>query len=180
MSRKYTIPTDVLERAEAIVSHMDIVAQESIAIVLAGKLGLALENIADVLGKCRASVVNLKRSFAKRCQQENMNIKDRRGGRRHELLSEAEETEILAKWASSAEKGELVCAARIAADISEKVGHKIAKQSVYNILARHGWRKVAPDTVHPKNDPEKVKDWEKKLQNCWLPNSPQNGSKGDK
>jgi hypothetical protein len=35
---------------------------------------------------------------------------------------------------------------------------------VYRLLARHGWRKVAPDTRHPKSRPEVQEDWKKKLQ----------------
>jgi hypothetical protein len=29
------------------------------------------------------------------------------------------------------------------------------------MLARHDWRKVAPDTRHPKSDPQAQQDWKK-------------------
>jgi hypothetical protein len=32
---------------------------------------------------------------------------------------------------------------------------------IYRLLARHGWRKVAPDTRHPKSKPEVQEAWKK-------------------
>jgi hypothetical protein len=32
---------------------------------------------------------------------------------------------------------------------------------VYRLLERHGWRKVAPDTHHPKSDPAAQEEWKK-------------------
>ncbi|MEK7675971.1 MAG: winged helix-turn-helix domain-containing protein [Verrucomicrobiota bacterium] len=32
---------------------------------------------------------------------------------------------------------------------------------MYRFLARQGWRKVAPDTRHPKSDPQVQEDWKK-------------------
>ena len=32
---------------------------------------------------------------------------------------------------------------------------------VYRLLARHGWRKVAPDTRHPKSSPAAQQEWKK-------------------
>ncbi len=33
------------------------------------------------------------------------------------------------------------------------LGPRIALSTLYRVLARHGWRKLAPDTAHPKGDP---------------------------
>ncbi|AIA31836.1 helix-turn-helix domain-containing protein [Leptospirillum ferriphilum] len=41
----------------------------------------------------------------------------------------------------------------IHAALEERVGHTVPKSTVYRLLARHGWRKVSPDTRHPKADP---------------------------
>ena len=40
---------------------------------------------------------------------------------------------------------------------------------VYKLLARHGWRKVAPDTRHPKSDPKVQEDWNKNSRKSWQP-----------
>lgn len=40
----------------------------------------------------------------------------------------------------------------IHAAYEERIGCQVAASTVYRMLARHGWRKVAPDTGHPKRD----------------------------
>lgn len=40
---------------------------------------------------------------------------------------------------------------------------------VYRLLARRGWRKVAPDTKHPKSDPLAQEDWKKNCRKNWQP-----------
>jgi hypothetical protein len=42
---------------------------------------------------------------------------------------------------------------------------------VYRLLARHGWRKVAPDTRHPKSDPAEQERWKKNFPACWRPSA---------
>ncbi|MDR0250284.1 MAG: winged helix-turn-helix domain-containing protein [Burkholderiales bacterium] len=37
----------------------------------------------------------------------------------------------------------------------------MALSSVYNLLHRHGWRKLAPDKRHPKSDPQAQEEWKK-------------------
>jgi Winged helix-turn helix len=39
--------------------------------------------------------------------------------------------------------------------------------SVYRMLARHGWRKLAPDTRHPDGDPQAREDWKKNSAARW-------------
>jgi transposase len=36
--------------------------------------------------------------------------------------------------------------------LDKRLGRKVALSSVYNLLHRHGWRKLAPDKRHPKAD----------------------------
>ena len=37
----------------------------------------------------------------------------------------------------------------------------MALSTVYRMLARHGWRKPAPDTYHPQGDAERREVWKK-------------------
>ena len=37
----------------------------------------------------------------------------------------------------------------------------MALSSVYNLLHRHGWRKLAPDKRHPQSDPLAQEEWKK-------------------
>jgi hypothetical protein len=34
------------------------------------------------------------------------------------------------------------------------IGHKTSSSTVYNLLGRHGWRKLMPRPFHPKRDVE--------------------------
>ena len=45
----------------------------------------------------------------------------------------------------------------------------MAASVVYRLLARHGWRKVAPDTRHPKSDPLVQEEWKKNFPKHWQP-----------
>ena len=46
--------------------------------------------------------------------------------------------------------------------------------TTYRLLARHGWRKVQPDTKHPKGDPVKQDEFKKNCPKQWLPPTKQN------
>jgi hypothetical protein len=41
--------------------------------------------------------------------------------------------------------------------------------TTYRLLARHGWRKVQPDTKHPKSDPALQDEFKKNFLKQWLP-----------
>jgi transposase len=47
----------------------------------------------------------------------------------------------------------------------EAVGRSVPKSTVYRMLARHGWRKIAPRPCHPKADPQKMEAFEKTPRN---------------
>ena len=56
------------------------------------------------------------------------------------------------------------------AALAERLGRrKVAPSVVYRLLARHGWRKVAPDTQHPKSDPVVQAEWKKNFPKRWRP-----------
>lgn len=55
------------------------------------------------------------------------------------------------------------------AALSQRLGRPVAASVVYRLLARHGWRKVAPDTRHPKSDPAAQEEWKKNSPRCWRP-----------
>jgi transcriptional regulator GlxA family with amidase domain len=69
-------------------------------------------------------------------------------------MSEEEEREFLRPWAEQALAGGVLVLSPIRAALSQRLGRKVATSVVYRFLARHGWRKVAPDMRHPKNDPQ--------------------------
>jgi transposase len=76
------------------------------------------------------------------------------GGRYHEYMSEEEEKVFLEPFYQKAEKGELTTAKEIYIAYEDKIGHKVHKTTIYDILKRHGWRKILPRGRHPKADVE--------------------------
>jgi hypothetical protein len=65
------------------------------------------------------------------------------GERRRQLLSEEEEPRFLAPWVAQAESGGLLVVPPIHATLETQPGRRVPASTVYRMLARHGWRKVA-------------------------------------
>ena len=72
------------------------------------------------------------------------------GGRRNETIPLDLEKAVLADWMVQAERGEVALVKQLRQDLQRRAGQRIPLCTVYRILARHGWRKVAPDTQRPK------------------------------
>jgi transposase len=84
-------------------------------------------------------------------------------------MSEQEEQEFLRPWAEQAVAGGVLVLSPIRAALAQRLGRKVAPSVVYRFLARHGWRKVAPDTRHPKSDPQIQEAWKKNFRKTWRP-----------
>jgi hypothetical protein len=58
--------------------------------------------------------------------------------------------------------------------LDQRLGRKTALASTYNLLHRHGWRKLASDKRHPKADPLVQEEWKKNSRKA-SPKSRKNG-----
>ena len=74
------------------------------------------------------------------------------GGRVRENMTLAEEKALLARFAKAAGAGEMVNIHDLKAAYEREIGHPASNSTVYNLLARHGWRKLIPRPFHPKRD----------------------------
>jgi len=74
------------------------------------------------------------------------------GGRQRENMTLAEEKTLLARFAKSAGAGEMLNIHDLKAAYEKAIGHDTSNSTVYNLLARHGWRKLMPRPFHPKRD----------------------------
>ena len=74
------------------------------------------------------------------------------GGRKHENMTLAEEKALLARFAKAAGAGEMLNIHDLKAAYERAIGHTTSNSTVYNLLARHGWRKLMPRPSHPKRD----------------------------
>ena len=85
------------------------------------------------------------------------------------MLTEKEERKFLKPWEELAKKGQVLVLSPIRAALAQRIGRPVAASVVYRFLERHGWRKVAPDTRHPKSDPKLQEEWKKNSRRIWLP-----------
>jgi len=59
---------------------------------------------------------------------------------------------LLARFAKAAGAGEMLNIQDLKAAYEKAIGHTTSNSTVYNILARHGWRKLMLRPFHPKRD----------------------------
>lgn len=141
--------------------------RSALAVLLPAKAGLTLKVTAQLLGVGTASVNRMQTRFhTGRTSSSRMR---NWGGRRKSLLTLQEEIDFLKPWAEQAREAGLLVLSPIRAALAQRVGHPVKASVVWRLLARHGWRKVAPDTKHPKNDPAIMEAWKKNSQKRWLP-----------
>lgn len=87
------------------------------------------------------------------------------GGRRHEKMTLEQETEFLEQFKAKAEKGMIVEVKEIKEAYEKITGPCKSNSQIYNVLHRHGWRKIMPRSKHPKKASEEVIEASKKLKN---------------
>jgi transposase len=170
MSRQRKIDPEIAQQAQEVVrktKDADILRQ-ALAILLPAKLGGTLEQTAQVLGVGRATIPRLQARFRRHCRTVAP-LPRRWGGRRRAMMSEEQEREFLDPWIEQAKAGGVLVVSPIRAALAQRLGRHVAASVVYKLLARHGWRKVAPDTRHPKSDPQVQEDWKKNSRKIWLP-----------
>lgn len=171
MARPRRVDPEMVARARVVVARTKDVESLRMAqaVLLPAEGNLTLEQTARVLGVGRATVVRLQHRFR---QQGGIDLQPHPGwgGRRRALLSVQKEQAFLSGWKGQAERGELVVISPLQAALSEQLGRPVRASVVYRLLERHGWRKVAPDTRHPKTDVAVQAEWKKKrYRKSWRP-----------
>lgn len=94
-------------------------------------------------------------------QGEKSLLGSERGGRYHQNLSLEDETALLRKFEERAERGQVLVVAEVKAAYEAVVRHAVAESTVYRLLARHGWRKIAPRPHHPQGKAENREEFKK-------------------
>ena len=121
--------------------------QRALCLWLRAALHLPAAQGATALGWHIGSVYNLQSRYLHDGSSALVGVG--RGGRRQALLTEEQETQLLSAFASLADQGGVVEASMLRRTYEEKVGAKVARSTVYRLLARPGWRKLVPRPYHP-------------------------------
>jgi hypothetical protein len=80
-------------------------------------------------------------------------------------MTREEEARFLVPFFENAATGGILVVGEIKKALDEHLGRTTALASVYNLLHRHNWRKLAPDKSHPKSDAEVQREWKKNSRN---------------
>lgn len=169
MARPRQIDKGLVARARKVVARAADIEQlrAAQAVLLPAMASATLEQTAAILGVGRATVPRLQQRFRESVQPRA--TRPRWGGRRKALLSIEQEAEFLAPWAEEAKSAGVLVLSPIRAALAQRLGRPVAASVVWRLLARHGWRKLAPDTRHPKSDLVAQGAWKKNSPKHWLP-----------
>lgn len=156
---------EVLERAKKALTTARTVSElrQAQALILPLEFGHSLEETAAILGVSKGWACNLRQQFIN-MSEGDVRKKAGRGGRRRENLSYEEEKAFLAPFLEKAASGGILIVGEIKLALDERLGRKTALASTYNLLHRHGWRKLAPDKRHTKTDVQAQEEWKKNSQ----------------
>lgn len=85
-----------------------------------------------------------------------------RGGRKRSHLSLEKEREILASYTHQSSEGHIITASLLQKPFEKIIGKKVHRSYMYDLMHRHGWRKVSPRPRHPSTDTGKQEEFKKK------------------
>lgn len=153
---------DILETAMVYLSKAKTAEalRQAQSVVFPLAYGMSLERTAEAIGVSAGWVSQLRNRFIKEGKSLEAD-KPPRGGRRRANMSIKEETEFLLPFFEKAKAGGILVVNDIKDAMDKRLGRQVALASAYNLLHRHGWRKLAPDKRHPKSDIERQESWKK-------------------
>ncbi len=137
------------------------------AILLPLEPGLSLEQTALAIGRSVSLTCKL-RNRRRRERAEEIPIKrKKRELRNHALATLEREAALLDSVLMQAASGGVVVIPQLKPAFEARLGKPMALSTLYRMLARHGWRKLAPDTAHPQGDASRREAFKKNSAPMW-------------
>jgi len=134
------------------------------ALLMPLKFGLSLDDTSVALGLSKSWTLRLRQRFG-RIQGGQEQPKSKRGQRNRARMTLEEEAALLAPYIEQARQGGVIIVPPLKAELEKALGRSMAQSTVYAMLHRHGWRKLAPDKQHPESDPVAQEEWKKTPRN---------------
>ena len=154
--------SELVEMAREMIAQAQTAEQlrQAQAVALPLLFGLSLEQTAEAIGRSRVWTCRLRNRFlaGQTCGDGQ---RQRRGGRRRQIMSPEQEREVLEPFLERARAGGILVVPQIKRELEARLQRTLALSSVYNVLHRHGWRKLAPDKRHPQSDAAAQAEWPK-------------------
>jgi len=159
--RHYISEAEVVEIEKARKTNKDKTIDKWLEVLLLHAAGKKREEIEAKTGFRKQYITELVGEY-RREGLEHFAQKHYKGNNRN--MSYAEEEALLEPFRAKAEAGQIVEVGEILAAYESKMGRPAASNSqIYNVLARHGWRKIMPRSKHPKKASDEVIEASKKL-----------------
>ena len=108
-------------------------------ILIPVKTGSSIDNTAKLLGIRKSCVFMLRRDL-RESGREVLAVRNERGGRRHQFLSAAQESQFLNPFRTIAAEQGGIRFADIHLAFERRVGKRVPRSTVYRLLIRQGWR----------------------------------------
>ena len=161
--------TDHFEAAKKLLKKAKTVDElrAAQAIVLPLALGLSMEQTAVAIGRSVGVTCTMRIRFGRTLAGEKKAARGKRELRNRAKASLEKESEILDEVLAQAATGGVVTVPPLKPLVEAKLGKPMALSTLYQMLARHGWRKLAPDKSHPKSDPAAQEVWKKNFPRGW-------------
>jgi transposase len=137
------------------------------AVLLPLELGLSLEQTASAIGRSLSMTCKLRNRRRRELAQEIAPKKHKRQLRNHAHASLDKEAAALDQVLAKASEGGIVVVPQLRPALEKALGKSLHLSTLYRMLARHGWRKIAPDAAHPKGDPQRREDFKKNSTPIW-------------
>lgn len=131
------------------------------SVLLPLMLGLSIEQTAQAIGRSAGATCTMRTRFAQVASGAQPAPRRKQDLRNRAKADLSKERAILDEVLADAAQGGIVVIPRIKPEIEAKLGGTLSLSSLYRMLARHGWRKLAPDTGHPKGNPAAREAWKK-------------------
>jgi hypothetical protein len=131
------------------------------SVLLPLELGLTLEQTAVAIGRSVGATCKMRTTYCAVAAGRRTPAKSKTTLRNRAKATLEEEAAALDKVLHDAHLGGIVVIPRIKPLVEKALGKKMALSGLYRMLHRHDWRKLAPDTQHPKGDPQARELWKK-------------------
>lgn len=120
------------------------------AFYLKARYDMSAESIAQATGFTKGYIWQIHSNY--RNNGHKAFIFGKKGGIYRRNLSASQEELLLADFTSKSDAGHILEISKIKRSYEELACKQVNKSVIYRMLARHGWRKITPRPIHPKND----------------------------
>lgn len=153
---------EVLDSAMQAIANAVTIEQlrQAQAVVLPLRFAMSLQQTAEVTGLSVGWVSKQRNRFIQGKVVGDGTV-PARGGRRRQNFTPEQEIAVLKPFLEQARQGKILVIGQIKHHLEEALGRPMSLSSVYALLHRHDWRKLAPDKRHPQSDPVAQQEWKK-------------------